>query len=327
MNPFSFLYLVPIALATRDPGTALDVGAGAAVARGVGDAVLLAPAARCWATRTPSTCAAPARHVGRVRRRRGVHRLLPAAHPPRARRARGASSQPRATSSARQERLASLATLAAGAAHELSTPLSTIAVVAKELERAVEAGASSHVVDDVRLVRDEVERCRAILERMCVDAGEMRGERFAPATVDELVAGALAGLATEVAVRADVDPDARGGEPARAAARRRRGAARRAQERAGRVARGRRRRPDRRVARTARSSSPSRIAARACRPRSWRASASRSSPPSRSGAAWAWACSSRARSSSGSAARCGSTARRPRHDGVVSPCRCRSAAT
>ncbi len=41
---------------------------------------------------------------------------------------------------ARQERLASLATLAAGAAHELATPLSTIAVVTKELERQV-AGA------------------------------------------------------------------------------------------------------------------------------------------------------------------------------------------
>jgi two-component system sensor histidine kinase RegB len=36
---------------------------------------------------------------------------------------------------ARQEKLASLATMAAGAAHELSTPLSTVALVAKELER------------------------------------------------------------------------------------------------------------------------------------------------------------------------------------------------
>ena len=37
----------------------------------------------------------------------------------------------------RREKLASLATLAAGAAHELSTPLSTIAVVAKELQRSL----------------------------------------------------------------------------------------------------------------------------------------------------------------------------------------------
>ena len=40
---------------------------------------------------------------------------------------------------ARQERLASLATMAAGAAHELSTPLGTVALAAKELERALGA--------------------------------------------------------------------------------------------------------------------------------------------------------------------------------------------
>ena len=36
----------------------------------------------------------------------------------------------------RRDKLASLATLAAGAAHELSTPLSTIAVVCQELRRS-----------------------------------------------------------------------------------------------------------------------------------------------------------------------------------------------
>ena len=39
---------------------------------------------------------------------------------------------------AKNERLASLVTLAAGAAHELGTPLGTIAVVARELERYAE---------------------------------------------------------------------------------------------------------------------------------------------------------------------------------------------
>lgn len=42
---------------------------------------------------------------------------------------------------ARNDRLASLVTLSAGAAHEIATPLATIAVTAKEMERA--AGASS----------------------------------------------------------------------------------------------------------------------------------------------------------------------------------------
>lgn len=78
---------------------------------------------------------------------------------------------------AKNERLASLVTLAAGAAHELGTPLATIAVVAKELERytAARAGAES-VLEDARLIRSEVERCRRILERMSARSAEPMGE-------------------------------------------------------------------------------------------------------------------------------------------------------
>jgi two-component system, sensor histidine kinase RegB len=85
---------------------------------------------------------------------------------------------------AKHERLASLVTLAAGAAHELGTPLGTIAVVAKELERyasvlagngAARAGSDA-VLEDARLIRSEVERCRKILERMSVQGAEPMGE-------------------------------------------------------------------------------------------------------------------------------------------------------
>ena len=78
---------------------------------------------------------------------------------------------------AKNERLASLVTLAAGAAHELGTPLATIAVVAKELERytAHLTGADS-VIEDAKLIRSEVERCRRILERMSVESAEPMGE-------------------------------------------------------------------------------------------------------------------------------------------------------
>jgi two-component system sensor histidine kinase RegB len=114
---------------------------------------------------------------------------------------------------ARRERLASLATMAAGAAHELSTPLSTIAVVAKELERGLGAltpAPPAGVAEDVRLVRAEVERCRAILQRLCVDAGEVMGEAFVSVPVEELVRRALAGLAPRPVIRADFGPDVRG---------------------------------------------------------------------------------------------------------------------
>jgi two-component system sensor histidine kinase RegB len=65
---------------------------------------------------------------------------------------------------AREHRLASLGALAAAAAHELGTPLGTIAVVSHELEREF-AGDSAHA-DDFRLLRGEAERCRAILARL-----------------------------------------------------------------------------------------------------------------------------------------------------------------
>jgi two-component system sensor histidine kinase RegB len=92
----------------------------------------------------------------------------------------------------RQERLASLATLAAGAAHELATPLSTIAVVAKDLERDI-AGASGgeRAAEDVRLVRRQVERCREILTRMRADAGDAAGEAFVSVTVEEVLRQAI----------------------------------------------------------------------------------------------------------------------------------------
>jgi two-component system sensor histidine kinase RegB len=94
---------------------------------------------------------------------------------------------------AKHERLASLVTLAAGAAHELGTPLSTIAVVAKELERyASDPSASNDVREDTKLIRSEVERCRLILERMSVQGGEPMGETARTVQVRDLFTQVLA---------------------------------------------------------------------------------------------------------------------------------------
>lgn len=65
---------------------------------------------------------------------------------------------------AREQHLSQLDGLAAAAAHELGTPLSTIAVIAKELENAIPLNAPHG--DDVRLLREQATRCRDILAKL-----------------------------------------------------------------------------------------------------------------------------------------------------------------
>ncbi|WP_163869997.1 sensor histidine kinase [Myxococcus eversor] len=106
---------------------------------------------------------------------------------------------------ARREKVASLATLAAGAAHELSTPLSTIAVVSKEVERALTAAGTSEAVrEDLRLIRQQVDRCRDVLVQMSADAGQTTGEAFHPMPLGRLVEDSLSELSGVERVRVEL---------------------------------------------------------------------------------------------------------------------------
>lgn len=91
----------------------------------------------------------------------GVHRLRSAIQAAQEERQRAREAR------LSSERLAALAALAGGAAHELATPLSTILLVARELE----AGAAAHQRDDLALIADQVLAARATLSALALDAG------------------------------------------------------------------------------------------------------------------------------------------------------------
>jgi two-component system sensor histidine kinase RegB len=71
---------------------------------------------------------------------------------------------------AREQRLSALGGLAAAAAHELGTPLGTIAVIARELER--DLTGPDALVEDVAMLRAQADRCREILAQLTQPGAE-----------------------------------------------------------------------------------------------------------------------------------------------------------
>lgn len=101
----------------------------------------------------------------------------------------------------RSEKWEALATLAAGAAHELASPLSTIAIVAKDVEKGIldlpDRSGHAELLDDVRLVRSQLDRCRRILDRMAGHAGQTVGETMQAVTLAQLWGAVADGLAVD----------------------------------------------------------------------------------------------------------------------------------
>jgi two-component system sensor histidine kinase RegB len=108
----------------------------------------------------------------------------------------------------KNERLASLAALSAGAAHEFATPLATIAVAAGELYREMSQGCDDAWLEDLRLIRSQVTRCRDILYQMAADAGEPMGEGMDTLTVAALIDEVRASLDEQRQARLAVDSTA-----------------------------------------------------------------------------------------------------------------------
>ena len=74
----------------------------------------------------------------------------------------------------RDERVVALGALAAGAAHELGTPLATIAVIVGELERDVRLDAEAR--RDLSVVMEQIELCKGIISTLAERTGTRRPE-------------------------------------------------------------------------------------------------------------------------------------------------------
>ncbi len=106
---------------------------------------------------------------------------------------------------AREQKLTDLGGVVAAAAHELGTPLATIALVSAEL---VEEAGDDDTRADAQLIRDQAERCREILRGMGRAGKQDRHVRVAPlSSVIEEAAEPHADRGIDLRVTSRPEPD------------------------------------------------------------------------------------------------------------------------
>ncbi|HEX3138708.1 MAG TPA: HAMP domain-containing sensor histidine kinase, partial [Rhizobacter sp.] len=98
----------------------------------------------------------------------------------RARDARLAAMRQRA---AEEEHIVRMGLLASGAAHELGTPLATLAVILGDWRLLPHFSSDPELLQEVEEMQAQIERCKATVSGILLSAGEARGESSVPTTV------------------------------------------------------------------------------------------------------------------------------------------------
>jgi two-component system sensor histidine kinase RegB len=81
----------------------------------------------------------------------------------------------RAAASPRDERVVRMGALLAGAAHELCSPLTTMAVLVEELRQRPDADDRRELAENLRIMSDQIEACRGILSRLAEHGERVSG--------------------------------------------------------------------------------------------------------------------------------------------------------
>jgi len=111
----------------------------------------------------------------------------------------------------RDEQVLAVATLAAGAAHDLGTPLATMRVLLTELEH--DTAGDKPLNDDIKLLGTQVERCKTSLQSLVSSAQDQAaGEELVVPTEDFLLQllDSWRSLCPEIKVEAQMADDVRG---------------------------------------------------------------------------------------------------------------------
>jgi two-component system sensor histidine kinase RegB len=77
---------------------------------------------------------------------------------------------------AEEEHIVRMGLLASGAAHELGTPLATLAVILGDWRRMPEFAKNPELLDEIGEMQAQLKRCKAIVSGILLSAGEARGE-------------------------------------------------------------------------------------------------------------------------------------------------------
>ena len=94
-------------------------------------------------------------------------------------------------STSEQEHIVRMGLLASGAAHELGTPLATLSVILGDWSHSPPLANDPVLVDEIKMMQLQLQRCKTIVSGILMSAGEMRAEASVSTTLyaflDQLV--------------------------------------------------------------------------------------------------------------------------------------------